>query len=485
LLWILTSELYPRTVPIAVMPPKQKSPSKLPVRRRKPEPKIVPKVELEELKVMTFSISTLFTIGLTSDVAIAPSDAFSKVDPKSINGVFADKCRECSKICDFSTPSKDQSAKQTKKQLLTHFVELFEAQNLIRFVMPSNIKKFIDMIVDNISRPFPSMRKITAFDFGDQVEDLAWPHLVLVYKASLRLFSSKISIAIENNSFVSVLVSNSCSPDSRECQLCRDVLKAVYRKCDVVRSQIVRAIHAQFLTLICSKELLDFYLTVVDALPLPLTPDNITVFKNCVLILHSSFLFHRFCFNLVTVLDHYIRVDAGLLGPTFEYIFAHWPSSTVHKQLIFLDEIEELTQSYSEIITPEIGQSIFRQLAKLVNVPHIEIAEMVLELIWKDSFSMLIAEQAEAAMQILLSPLAAAAKRNWSPNVRENAESCINMFRQLDEALFVDLMNARRDRKKKKKADKQIRNFRWAKVFESAKAHDKSITSVNLGTFLM
>jgi hypothetical protein len=72
--------------------------------------------------------------------------------------------------------------------------------------MPSNIKKFIDMTVDNLSRPFPSMRKITAFDYGDQMEDLVWPRLVLVYKASLRFFSSKIAIAINNSSFLSVLV---------------------------------------------------------------------------------------------------------------------------------------------------------------------------------------------------------------------------------------------------------------------------------------
>jgi hypothetical protein len=101
---------------------KKQSPSKLPVRRRKPVPAPIPKSELEDLKILTFSISTLFTIGLTSDIAIAPSDPFSKVDPKSINGVFSDKCRECSKICDFSIPIKDQSAKQTKKTLLGHFI---------------------------------------------------------------------------------------------------------------------------------------------------------------------------------------------------------------------------------------------------------------------------------------------------------------------------------------------------------------------------
>jgi hypothetical protein len=180
---------------------------------------------------------------------------------------------------------------------------------------------------------------MTAFDYGDQMEDLAWPHLLLVDKASLQLFSSKIAIAVESSSFLSVLVSNSCSPDYRERQSCRDVLAAVYRKCELWRPQIVRFICNQFLTLTCSREVLEFHLIVVDGMPQPLAPESIAAFTDCVLILHSSDLFQRFCLSLVQVLNYHIRVDAGLLNPTFESICCHPPSSIVRKQLIFLSEM--------------------------------------------------------------------------------------------------------------------------------------------------
>jgi hypothetical protein len=185
------------------------------------------------------------------------------------------------------------------------------------------------------------------------------------------------------------------------------------------------------------------------------------------------------------VLNHYIRVDAGLLHPTVEYICGHWPSATVRKQLIFLSEIEDFVTSYSEIITPEIGKMIFGQLAKLVNVPNIEIAETALNLVSGESLSNLIFDQMEVAMRALLAPLWAAARKNWNPLVREDAEFCIRMFKQMDETLFAAQISSMRDRKKKKKAEKQIRTFRWGKVFEAAKARDKSITSINLGSLLM
>jgi hypothetical protein len=91
---------------------------------------------------------------------------------------------------------------------------------------------------------------------------------------------------------------------------------------------------------------------------------------------------------------------------------------------------------------------IFRQLATLVKVPHIEIDGIVLELMWRGSFSMLIANQAETAMQTFLSGLHA------------DAEFCIPLFCRWNEASVLAQMNESRDRKKKKKADKRITNFR-------------------------
>jgi hypothetical protein len=465
---------------------KKKPASRLPVRRspKKPKEIEVPKSELEGMQSQTFSISTLFTIGLFSEVQIKASDPFSKIDPKEINRVFLEKCKECSKVCDFSVGIKDQLAKKTKKDLLYHFMEAFEAPNILRFVVPGSIKKFLEMVVDNLARPFPSMLKITAFDYGDQMEDLAWPHLQLVYKATFLLFESAIQIMIDSRNFLSVLVSNSCSPDSRERQACRDVLVRVYRKCESSRDQIARFAHNQFLTLICSRELLDFYISVVDSMGLPLSPENLRVFRDCVLVLHSSHLFLRFCLSLLQVLNHYIRVDSSLLKPTFSYIFDHWPSANVKKQVIFLSEVEGLVISYGAIIDLEISEMIFGQLAKLVAVPSIEISESAVNMILGDSLGQIIVDNCPSAIKILLSPLYNAAKTHWNELVREDAEFAVKMFHQLDEDLFKQEVVAMKAAKKTKKAYQQICKMHWEKVFEAAKARDKSIKGINLSVHL-
>jgi hypothetical protein len=140
--------------------------------------------------------------------------------------------------------------------------------------------------------------------------------------------------------------------------------------------------------------------------------------------------------------------------------------------------------NFSAIITAEIAELIFRRLATLVNLPNIEIAETALTLINGDSLSSLIVDHAETAVRVLLSPLWAATRKNWNPIVREDAEYCIRMFNELDEALFKAEIAVMRGEKKKKKGAQAIRKFGWEQIFEAAKGGDSSIRGINIGMFL-
>ena len=464
----------------------KKSPSKLPVRKRAP-PKhrkaddVVPKSEREELKTLTFNISTLFTIGVFSDVKIEMSEPFKNVNPKDYNRLFAAKCKECSKICDFSIAIKDQASKKNKKELLNHLIEAFENGQINHLLIPKNISNFLNMVVDNIARPFPSMLKITVFDFGDQMLDTAWPHLQLVYKATLKLFSSPITVNLDKHlNFLSCLVSNCCSPDGRERQATKDILIKVFNKCPNTREVIKRYTINQFLTNICTAELLEVYVKIVDTLPKPFSEKEIFIFKNVVLLLHTSPLFLRFCLNLLQVIDHYVKVDPSLLDPTITYIRQHWPVGIVRKQLIFLSELEGLVISYANIMTEKVAGLIFEQLGELVVQPNTEIAQTSIDLITGTSFENLLISFPEAAIQYLIQPLYDSAKKNWNEYVREDATFALQLLSELDKDLFNKQVGKMKEERKKKKVYQQIWKTNWAKVFETAKKKDKSITGANL-----
>lgn len=463
------------------MSEKKASPSRLPVRKSRKKGEVeVPKCETEELKTITFAMSTLFGLSFLGDINIAMSDPLTDVHPKEVNKTFTSKCEECCKICDFSIGIKDKQAKKNKRELLRHFIQGFDSKEVLHNITPANIRRFLEMCVKNISRPFPSMRKITAFDYGDMMEDTAWPHLQLVYKSMFRLFDSNLTVNLDNPTLLSVLVGNACSPDDRERQACRDVLISLHMKCESSRPLIFRFVIDQFLTTICSRELLDFFAQLVASLAVPLGHNDLLFFNECVLLLHSSHLFMRFCLSLLQVINKYIKAEPALLKPTFRYIFAHWPSATTRKQMIFLSEVEGLVVSYSSLITPEIAEMIFTQVGKLVTLPNIEVAEAALNLLLGMSFEPMIIANATVAMKVLVGPLYEAAKKHWNDFVREDAEFCLRMFNEMDATEFRARMKALALEKKTKKTYKKICRAHWEKVFETAKGNDKTIRSVNL-----
>lgn len=488
---------------------KVKSPSKLPIRKKAPPKHIieemVPKSETpEEMKTMTFNMSTLFTIGVFSVITIDMTPPFSKINPKDYNKTFVSKVKECRKICDFSIGLKDKQAKKNKKELLHHIIGAFESKDIAHLITPNSISIFLDMVVDNISRPFPSLLKITSLqvaDFGDQMIDTAWPHLELIYKATFRLFSSQIPVndlfiskspnsenpSITDNrhyNFLSCLVSNSCSPDSRERQATKDILIKIYAKCKDAVPVLKRFVLNQFLTGICSAELLEFYIKIVDGLSLPLTEKEVFFFKEVVLLLHTSPLFLKFCLNLLQVIDHYIKNDPNLLEPTIEYIKSHWPVGTVKKQLIFLSELEDLIVTFNSIMNDKIADTIFELLASLVVQPNIDIAETSLNLFMGTSCENLLANFLENAIRIMVGPLYESAKKNWNEFVREDATYALQLLSELDKDLFNKQVEVMKEERKKKKVYSQIWKTNWAKVFETAKMKDKGITGANLEAIL-
>lgn len=466
-------------------PTKSPKKSMIPKRKKKKEEE-VPMGETDiEMKTMTmtFAISTLFTLDF-HDVTIKMSEPFSEIDPKDYNTVFAQKCKECCKICDFSIKIKDVEAKKHKAYLLHHIIDVFDSPATAHYIMPTNISKFLSMVLTNISRPLPNIKPASPFDFDDVTKDLAWPHLSLVYETLLTLLSTTITFTFDNIPLIVALITNSCSPDSNERLIVRDCLSSLYAKCPETKEPIMRLMKNQFLTQNCTTELLEFFVTIIDEIQFPMPVDFEQIYLDYFIVLHSSPVFLKFCKAFFTCINHIIRVNVSLLEPTIRYITQHWPCSTIRKQLIFLSELEGLVNNYNQAVTKDIAEIVFRQLSELVNQPNIDLSETTINIILGPALEGPLETYADLAISILVQPLFNAAKQNWNEFVREDATTTLQLLSDIDENLFKKYVTKMKEERKKKKTYQQIWKTNWAKVFETAKAHDKKISGMNMDLFL-
>lgn len=448
--------------------------------KRKKEPDVPMSEMADEMKTKTFNISTLFRMTF-SDVKIELTPDFRDLDEKEFNTMFANKVKECKKICDWSIGIKDVEAKKNKKILLIQLIELFESKNGLEYILPQSINKFISMVVQNISRPFPPQKVINPlFDFDDVTQDMAWPHLALVYEALLKLLMSPISLKIKHPTFVSVLVKNSCSPDERERMAVRDNLKLLFVKCPDLQETILRLVQNQFLTGTCSHQILEFILAVLDEVGRPLPENLVNMYKNSILFLHSSKMFLSFYKAFFAVVNRFVRFERSLLHPTMEYLVKHWPSSTVRKQLVFMSEMEGLTLNYFEDVNEEIAKMVFQKLSELVNQPNIDIAETALNVLLGPALEEPLLNFPELAIKILTQELMNAANKNWNDYVQEDSKLALQMLSDLNPKAFKATVSKLKEERKKKKTYQGIWRTNWKKVVETAKLNDNTITSANM-----
>ncbi|OHS95898.1 hypothetical protein TRFO_10312 [Tritrichomonas foetus] len=451
--------------------------SNIPLRKKEPE---VPASELsDEMKTRTFNISTLFRMTF-ADVTIELSPSFVELEPKEYNTAFAQKVKECKKLCDWSIGIKDVEAKKNKKILLIQLIELFESNVSAHYIMPGNIDKFISMVVRNISRPFPNQKPAMPFDFDDVTQDMAWPHLALVYEALLKLLMSTLTIKINHPTFIACLVSNSCSPDERERMAVRDNLKFLFAKCEDVRDQILRLVENQFLTGICSHQLLEFMLSVLDEVGRPLPDNLIKIYKESVLFLHSSPVFLTFYKAFFACVNRFVRCERSLLKPTIEFLVRHWPSSTVRKQLIFMSEMEGLTLNYFEDVTEDVAKMVFKKLSDLVNEPNIDIAETALNVLLGPALEEPLVNFPELAIKTMTQELMNSANKNWNEFVQEDSKLALQMLSDLNPKIFKATVGRLKEERKRKKTYQGIWRTNWKKVVETAKMNDDTITSANM-----
>ena len=72
-----------------------------------------PKSELEDFKTKTLLVSTLYNLNIGS-VNIADIKDLEDAEESEFKSIFAEKCVECSKLCDFSCEMSDKEAKSKK-----------------------------------------------------------------------------------------------------------------------------------------------------------------------------------------------------------------------------------------------------------------------------------------------------------------------------------------------------------------------------------
>ena len=376
--------------------------------------------------------------------------SFSEVVPSERSQLFVKKLQQSSVVFDFTDASADLMGKQVKAQALQDMLEYITTQRGV--ITEAVYPEMVNMFASNLFRtiPPPSSSLGDAFDpeEDEPVLELSWPHLQLVFELFLRFVEStelNTSIAKKyiDHSFVVQLLDLFDSEDPRERDFLKTTLHRIYGKFLNLRAFIRRSINNVFFQFIYETErhngiaeLLEILGSIINGFALPLKEEHKVFLSRVLLPLHKVKCLAMYHPQLAYCVVQFIEKDSTLTEEVVMGLLRFWPKTNSQKEVMFLNEVEEVL----DVIEPgdfvKIQVPLFQQLARCIESQHFQVAERALYF-WNNEYVVnLMGDNVQVILPIVFNSLYENSKNHWNPTIHTLVYNALKLFMEINPAFF-------------------------------------------------
>lgn len=415
------------------------------------------------------------------DDPFAELPLFKDVPATEHQELFCRKLQVCCIVYDFSRNTYLR-AKESKRQTLLETVEF--VNNTRNCFTDPIMQAIVQMVSANIFRALapPTSHPSLNVSFDPEEEEpaleSAWPHLQVVYEFFLRFVVSnevdpKAVKRYIDQQFVLKLLDLFASEDPRERDYLKTILHRIYGKIMALRSCIRRAIQHTFYGFVyeheCHKgvsELLEILGSIINGFALPLKEEHKVFLEKSLIPLHKARCFSSFHQQLTYCMTQYVEKDNRLAEVIIMGLLRFWPVTNTNKEVVFLNELEEildLTQppEFQRVMVP-----LFRQLALCIQSPHFQVAERVL-FYWNNEYIVnLFNTNKEVLFPIIISALYKNSKDHWNSTVHGLTYNVSKLLAEVDPALFDECSDRNLAQEESRAKDDQEKKARWKRLEE-------------------
>uniref|UniRef100_A0A8C1YHR6 Serine/threonine protein phosphatase 2A regulatory subunit n=1 Tax=Cyprinus carpio TaxID=7962 RepID=A0A8C1YHR6_CYPCA len=347
----------------------------------------------------------------------------------------------------------------------------------------------------NMFRTLPPSSNPTGAEFDPEEDEptleAAWPHLQLVYEFFLRFlespdFQPNIAKKYIDQKFVMQLLDLFDSEDPRERDFLKTTLHRIYGKFLGLRAYIRKQINNIFYRFIYETEhhngiaeLLEILGSIINGFALPLKEEHKIFLLKVLLPLHKVKSLSVYHPQLAYCVVQFLEKDSTLTEPVVMALLKYWPKTHSPKEVMFLNELEEILDVIEPSEFVKVMEPLFRQLAKCVSSPHFQVAERALYY-WNNEYIMsLISDNAARILPIMFPSLYRNSKTHWNKTIHGLIYNALKLFMEMNQKLFDDCTQQFRAEKNKEKAKWKEREEAWIKIENLAKSNPQFLMYVD------
>ncbi|XP_058060019.1 serine/threonine-protein phosphatase 2A 56 kDa regulatory subunit gamma isoform-like [Anopheles bellator] len=364
--------------------------------------------------------------------------------------LFIQKLRQCCVLFDFSEPLNDLKYKEIKRCALQEIVEHLTNQSNV--ITEAIYPEAFNMVAVNLFRTLPPSSNPNGAEFDPEEDEptleVSWPHLQFVYELFLRFlespdFQPSVAKRYIDHSFILNLLELFDSEDPRERDFLKTVLHRVYGKFLGLRAFIRKQINNIFYKFIYETEhhngiaeLLEILGSIINGFALPLKEEHKQFLLKVLLPLHKVKSLSVYHPQLAYCVVQFLEKDASLTQPVIKCLLKFWPKTHSPKEVMFLNELEEILDVIEPAEFQKVMEPLFRQIAKCVSSPHFQVAERALYY-WNNDYIMsLITENSKIILPIMFPALYSNSKSHWNKTIHGLIYNAIKLFMEMNHRLF-------------------------------------------------
>jgi len=415
--------------------------------------------------------------------------------------LFLEKIKQCQVLFDFvSDPLSDLKWKEVKRAALHEMVEYVTTNRnvLTEAVYP----EIVAMFSVNLFRALPPSTNPNGAEFDPEEDEptleAAWPHLQLVYEFFLRVlespdFQPSLVKRHIDQKFVLHLLDLFDSEDPRERDFLKTTLHRIYGKFLGLRAYIRKQINNIFYRFVYETErhngvaeLLEILGSIINGFALPLKEEHKIFLLKVLMPLHKVKSLSVYHPQLAYCVVQFLEKDPSLTEQVILNLLRYWPKVHSPKEVMFLNELEEILDVIEPAEFQKVMVPLFNQLAKCVSSHHFQVAERALYY-WNNEYIMsLICDNAAVILPIMFPALYKNSKSHWNKTIHGLIYNALKLFMEMNQKLFDECTQQFKVEQKKERERLKERAENWKRIEALAaenpdmEAIAKQLQSMNL-----
>ncbi|KAJ0237915.1 Serine/threonine protein phosphatase 2A 55 kDa regulatory subunit B' delta isoform [Hirschfeldia incana] len=407
--------------------------------------------------------------------------------------LFLKKLRLCSAVFDFvSEPQLNLKEKEIKRQTLLEAVDyVISSGNNAKFPEPV-IQEATNMVSANLfsnNQQWKNNKTPEGLDSEDAEEGVSlnpsWPHLQIVYEFLLRLVASpntdaKISKKYIDTTFVLKLLDLFDSEDHREREYLKTILHRIYGRFMVHRPFIRKTINNILYDFILETgkhsgvaEFLEVLGSIINGFALPLKEEHKLFLTRVLVPLHKLKCLASYHQQLSYCVIQFVEKDCKLADTVIRGLLKYWPVTNSSKELMFLNELEEVLEATQGTEFERCMVPLSRQIAQCLSSSHFQVAERALYLWNNDHFSSLVRQNSRIVLPIVFPALEKNGSSHWNQAVKNLTENVLKVMSDTNPELFEECLRKFQEDQLSAEDNKKKNGETWRQLEEivASKGH--------------